>query len=128
MDELMLMVEKFCSLEEMYAELEALGIPTLTAVQAAPTPLPAAPKLVTLTPPKKQMNNIKVGSRRVPKEHDFVAETTVFTVSVLLRTIMRLSFFCWPKEKLDTNSKAPKQDTKNRCSYHDELGHCVMAC
>lgn len=105
MDKLMLMVEKLCGLKKMYAELEALGIPTLTAVQAAPTPLHAAPKLVTLTPPKKQMNNIKVGSRRVSKEYDFVVETTVFTMSVLL--IMRLSFFCWPKEKLDTDSRVP---------------------
>lgn len=130
MEELMLMVEKLCGLEEQYAERAALGIPNPPTIQATSVTLPPTPKPATPAQMKKQINIIKSGKKKGPKEHGFVTKTTVFNVPIygLLRTIMRLPFFRWVEGKLEIDTRDPNQDPKKRCSYNDELGHYTTAC
>ncbi|KAI8538006.1 hypothetical protein RHMOL_Rhmol09G0067000 [Rhododendron molle] len=76
------------------------------------------------------VNNIKSGGRRASKEHDFIAEMTVFTepIYVLLRTIQRKPFFCWPEGNLGTDNGGQNRDPKKQCLYHDEFGHYSTTC
>lgn len=111
MDVLMETIEKFCLLEELYAEREKQGIPTpanaLTV--AVPASISAQKSQPTQPAARRQVNTVKSNARRVPKAHDYVAETTVFTepIYVLLQKIQRLPFFRWPEGKLGTDTRDP---------------------
>ncbi|XP_058185592.1 uncharacterized protein LOC131302815 [Rhododendron vialii] len=95
MGELMRVVERFCAIEEFYADRAAQGIPnSATFLPTATTQLPTA--MSTQQPqPKKHVNNIKEGKKHQPKVHDYVVETTHFKEPIwsFLKEIMRQPWF-----------------------------------
>lgn len=73
MDALMAMIEKFCLLEELYAEREKQGIPTPAGAMTVsiPASVPSQKFAQSQPAPKKQVNTVKSSSsKRVPKPHD----------------------------------------------------------
>lgn len=73
MDALMAMIEKFCLLEELYAEREKQGIPTPAGAMTVsiPASVPSQKPAQSQPAPKKQVNTVKSSSsKRVPKPHD----------------------------------------------------------
>ncbi|XP_058189356.1 uncharacterized protein LOC131306942 [Rhododendron vialii] len=131
MNKLMRTVEQFCSYEEFLAEQELqAGQPSVVPQSLhVPTPQLAGMKHVIPSQPKKQVNTVKMGNKKAPKPHDYVAETIVFKEPIyfLLKTLEREPFFVWlnpPK----LNTEAGNDNNRKRCSYHNELGHYTMTC
>ncbi|XP_058211443.1 uncharacterized protein LOC131323607 [Rhododendron vialii] len=64
-----------------------------------------------------------------PKAHDYITETTVFIEPIyfLLRTLEREPFFIWPNPP-KLNTEEGNNNSRKRCSYHNELGHYTTAC
>lgn len=83
------MVEKFCGLEELYAE-RAVTHPTPPHKQQCELCSADANSYLPCST-NEASQQYQRGKKRGPKEHDFVAETTVFKdpIYVVLRTIMR---------------------------------------
>ncbi|XP_058192082.1 uncharacterized protein LOC131309471 [Rhododendron vialii] len=130
MGELMRIVERFCALEEFYADRAAQGLTNSTT--SFPMVTSQLPALVTTQQPqpKKLVHNIKEGKSRQPKAHDYVAETTHFKEPIwsFLKEIMRQPWFEWPTGKLGTDTGQADQNPQKKCSYHNELGHYTTAC
>ncbi|XP_058219448.1 uncharacterized protein LOC131330008 [Rhododendron vialii] len=125
MKELMTRIKGWCQLIESKSE-RGIGKPTSTKVTIVSVAVPTA----TLAPtPKKQVNNIKLSSKRGPKPSDFNAKKIVFTVPIywIIDQVKDQPFFSFPNQKLGIE----KGKTKNpiiRCSYHNEQGHFTTAC
>ncbi|XP_058185694.1 uncharacterized protein LOC131302919 [Rhododendron vialii] len=107
MGELMRIVERFCALEEFYADRVAQGLTNSTTTV---TPQLTAPVATQQPQPKKLVHNIKEGKKRKPKE------------------IMRQPWFEWPTGKLGTDTGQADQNPRKKCSYHNELGHYTTTC
>ncbi|XP_058211656.1 uncharacterized protein LOC131323834 [Rhododendron vialii] len=106
--------------------LDELAIPPLSIA----IPQLSAPISTPQSQPKKHINNIKEGKKRPPKEHNYVAKSTVFKEPIwsFLKEIMRQQWFEWLAGKLGTNTGQPDQNLRKKCSYHNELGHYTTAC
>ncbi|XP_058202877.1 uncharacterized protein LOC131317336 [Rhododendron vialii] len=110
MGELMRIMERFCALEEFYADRAAQGLTNSTTSLPTVTPQLPAPVAPQQPQPKKLVHNIKEGKKRQPKE------------------IMRQLWFEWPTGKLGTDTGQQDQNPQKKCSYHNELGHYTTAC
>ncbi|XP_058211600.1 uncharacterized protein LOC131323774 [Rhododendron vialii] len=126
MGELMRIVERFCALEEFYADRAAQGLTNSTTI----TPQLTAPVATQQPQPKKLVHNIKEGKKRQLKVHDYVAKTTYFKEPIwsFLKKIMRQPWFEWPTGKLGTDTGQVDQNPRKKCSYHNELSHYTTAC
>ncbi|XP_058202627.1 uncharacterized protein LOC131317063 [Rhododendron vialii] len=131
MNELMRTVEQFYSYEEFLAERELQGGQNSTAPQSLhiPTPQIAPPKPVVAVQPKKQVNTVKMADKKGPKAHDYIAEITIFKEPIyfFLPTLEREPFFVWPNPP-KLNTEEGNNNSRKRCSYHNELGHYTTAC
>lgn len=100
-----------------------LGITTLMVVQAIPIIQLTVQKIVASTSNKKQVNIYN----QAPKEHNFIAETTVFTnlTHVLLQTIQRKPFFLWLV--IFTSIRRRSALTTTSCDTREDLAGLTRA-
>ncbi|XP_058198427.1 uncharacterized protein LOC131313949 [Rhododendron vialii] len=70
-----------------------------------------------------------MADKKGPKAHDYIAETTIFKEPIyfLLLTLEREPFFVWPNPP-KLNTEEGNNNSRKRCSYHNELGHYTTAC
>ncbi|XP_058223238.1 uncharacterized protein LOC131332946 [Rhododendron vialii] len=70
-----------------------------------------------------------MADKKGPKAHDYIVETTVFKEPIyfLFRTLEREPFFVWPNPP-KLNTEEGNNNSRKRCSYHNELGHYTTAC
>ncbi|XP_058180120.1 uncharacterized protein LOC131298661 [Rhododendron vialii] len=104
MGELMRIVERFCALEEFYADRAAQGLTNSTTSFPTVTSQLPAPVTTQQPQPKKLVHNIKEGKKRQSKAHDY------------------------PTGKLGTDTGQADQNPQKKCLYHNELGHYTTAC